>query len=273
MSLSGHPNIFNYTNYRLFLQDYIQTNYLSKGKSYRAFTKRCGIGSPNYFQQVFNFQRNISHQTAEKICTSLKFPKDALDYFLILVRLEKTKNADTRFMLLGQLQKIASRQSEKLVKDESFHSSWVHQIVWSSAHTKFFQADPLLLHRRFRDGATRDEIEKSIGFLVSKGYFVKDDDPSRFRPLPLRIESDNDVKNLDLQRNHSKFLQMAIRRMNDDLMERELQGLTLSFKKARWPQLKEKLREFIHQMNDSFCDSEDGDAVIRLQMAAFVVAD
>lgn len=273
MSLSENPEIFKYTNYRLFLQDYIQVNYLANNLSYRAFSKHCGISSPNYFQQVFTLQRNMSQQTAEKIGTSLQFSKDVLEYFVILVRMDNTKNADTRFMLMGQLKKIAARQNEKVVKDESFHGSWVHQIVWAMAHTQSFEDDQQSLQKRVRAGASRDEIEDSLDFLKSKGYFVYDDSVARYRPRSLRIETDNDLRNYDLQRNHSKFLQMAILRMNDDLMERELQGLTVAFKKTHWPQLKEKMREFVHQMNESFGASDDADAVIRLQMAAFIVAD
>lgn len=273
MNNAENLDIFKYTNYRLFLQDYIQANYLAQGKSYRAFSKNCGISSPNYFQQVFTLQRNVSQATAEKIAKSLNFSKDALEYFVILVRMDNTKNADTRFMLMGQLKKIAARQIEKVVKDESFHSSWVHQIVWAMAHTQSFEDDQQVLQKRFRSGASREEVEDSLGFLKSKGYFVYDDATARYRPQSLRIETDNDLKNYDLQRNHSKFLQMAILRMNDDLMERELQGLTVAFKKSHWPQLKERMREFVQQMNESFGTSDESDAVIRLQMAAFIVAD
>lgn len=273
MSGSEHPDIFQYDNYRLFLHDYIRDNYLAKGKSYRAFSKRCGMSSPNYFQQVLAFQRNISQRTAEKISKSMKFSKDASDYFITLVQIESAKNANDRKALFEQLQKIAARRNEKIVKDDGFHGSWVHQIVWSMAHTQFFEANPLFIQRRFRAGVSREEIDNSINFLREKGYFVREEPDSPYRPKPLKIETNNDLRNLSLQRNHSKFMQMGISRMTDDLAEREFQGLTIAFKKSSWPQLKEKMREFVRQMRDSLGDSDEADAVIRLQMAAFIVAD
>lgn len=273
MNTPGNPDIFKYTSYRLFLQDYIQASYLSKGKSYRAFSKRCGLTSPNYFQQIFAFQRNMSQQTAEKISKSLHFSKEASEYFITLVRMENSKNSDTRVMLLEQLKKIAVSQCEKVVKDASFHSSWIHQVIWTLSQTKDFDAKQPPLLQRFRGGASSDEIDKSFDFLLSKGYLIHDETLSRYRAQPIRIETDDDLQNLDLQRNHARFLQMAVLRMSDDLLERELQGLTIAFDKSQWPELKKKMREFVRQMNECFGSSEDANAVIRLQMAAFQVAD
>lgn len=266
-------DIFSYTNYRIFLGDYIQRHYLANGKSYRLLSKDCGINSPNYFQQVVSGQKNMSPQMAEKVGHALGFKKNVLKFFIQLVRLDTTRDADKKFATLSELRKIASRQKKKTVNDESFHSNWLHQVIWNLAHTKTFDMNPHAIKQAVRGSATIDDIQKSLQFLKTKGYLRFDQRRSRYVAEDLKIESSNDVRNLDLQRNHNRFLQNAQMRLNDDVARREFQGFTMALTASQLPILKQQMRTFLAQLAETLDEPGEGDFVVRLQMAAFVVAD
>jgi uncharacterized protein (TIGR02147 family) len=274
MTMRDQPSVFHYMNYRLFLSDYIRLHYLEKGKSYRAFSKRLDIGSPNYFQQVIASQKNMSVAMAERIVAYLAFPKNAAQYFLTLVRLDGTDDPNKRLRYLESLKFWAAKQTKKSVTDESFHSSWVHQVIWSLAHTRNFSLDPTALQRAIRSSVTLEEIKQSIKFLFGKGYLIVDPDTSQVIPKNVQFETDNDLRRFDLQKNHARFLQIAQLRLNDPLLDREFQGLTISIPRHGLLDVKTKLREFIQSLNESLGETiADHEIVIRLQMAAFIVAD
>lgn len=272
-TMSLNPDIFIYLNYRVYLEDYITLHFIEKGKSYRAMSKHCGIRSPNYFQQVIAGQKNMTPATGAKVCGALQLPRLAEKYFAQLVALDMAKDPDKKFALLGKLKALAAQAGKNSVSDLSFHSSWLHQIIWSLAYLKDFSTDPHAIQKAIRSSVSIAEIEASLHFLQSKGYLVWDDAAGHLLPRNVQIVTNNDLRNFDLQRNHNRFLQVAQMRLNDSLKEREYQGLTLVASKERWPELKEKMREFVLAINEQMDAGTEGDAVIRLQMAAFIMAD
>ena len=108
--------------------------------------------------------------------------------------------------------------------------------------------------------------------MKERGYLEFDAEKNRYIPKDVTIETDNDLRNFDLQRNHNRFLQAAQLRLNDDLKDREFQGLTLSIPKSRLPELKDMMRDFVKQVNEKLDGPEEADLVLRLQMAAFIIA-
>ncbi|MDQ3232328.1 MAG: TIGR02147 family protein [Pseudobdellovibrionaceae bacterium] len=265
--------IISYTSYRTFFEDYIREHYTEKGKSFRAFSKRCGIASPNYFQQVMAFRKNMTVPTAEKVAAALHFSKQETEYLRLLVKLDMARDPNHRFDILEELQRIAARSKSTKIIDPSFHGHWLHQVIWSLAHTKNFQDDPLWIAKAIRYSASEEDIIKSLGFLKAKKFLLFDPGSNRWLAKWAHFETDNDIRNFDLQKNHNRFLKFAESRLSDPVHDREYQGLTIAIPKAKIALVKQQMREFVRHLNDVLGGSDNCDAVIRVEMAAFIVAE
>lgn len=57
-----HPDVFEYLDYRAFLRDYYAERKQSRGLSFRSFSKRAGLGSPNYLKLVMEGARSRAAQ-------------------------------------------------------------------------------------------------------------------------------------------------------------------------------------------------------------------
>ena len=81
----------------------------------------------------------------------------------------------------------------------------------------------------------------------------------------------NDVRRINSQQNHLKFFQFVQHRISDELDDREFQGLTFAFRQSRLPELKDKIRGLIREVNEEFADDSDPDQVMRLQLGLFKI--
>lgn len=264
-------NIYKYINYRVFLRDLIENKITNKGLSYRYFAKRCGINAPNYFQQIIARKRNISDVTALKIAQGLDLDSKERKYFFAMVRLENAKDGVIKEQILAEMRRMAARSDgvNKKITDPSIHDHWLNSVMFELASTKGFTSDINDAATMLSGVATHAEIRKAFDFLVAKGYLVKSEKTGAFTQRPIVFQPLNDVRRIDLQRSHMRFLELAKHRLIDDIDEREYQGLTIAIRKDKLPLIKSKLREFIVSLNEDLSGDSEADQVIRIQLCAF----
>ena len=58
------PEVFDYLDYRAFLRDHYLDKKQRQGLSFRGFSKRAGLKSPNYLKLVIDGQRNLTEAMA-----------------------------------------------------------------------------------------------------------------------------------------------------------------------------------------------------------------
>ncbi|HLB59518.1 MAG TPA: TIGR02147 family protein [Bdellovibrionota bacterium] len=262
------PTVFAYTNYRQFLADFTDFKRKSRGLSYRYFSKRAKINCPNYIQLILSKRRNLTLQSAQKVSEGLGLKGYERKFFLSLVRLEGTKEGIKRLEILDDLKKFAQLGSKKAIKDESIHSSWLHAVIFELAVIKDFVLSTENVSKSLGAVATKKEIEESISFLIEKGYLEETEVRGVYRQKEIEFEPLNDLKNLNLQKSHIRFLELAKDKLNEDVSVREYQGITIAVPKSRFPELKAKIRSFVERLNQEY-SGIPSDAVIRVQCCMF----
>src|SRR5690349_5207588 len=70
--------VYEYLDYRAFLRDhYAAKKAASRAFSYRSFSKRAGVSSPNYLKLVIEGKRNLSGKMAERFALACGLDDDA----------------------------------------------------------------------------------------------------------------------------------------------------------------------------------------------------
>ncbi len=84
---AGHtPNLFDYFDYREYLQDYYQFHKKRNSSySYRLFARKAKLGSPNYLKLVVDGKRRITDRTLFQFARGLGLNRDEEKYFRELV--------------------------------------------------------------------------------------------------------------------------------------------------------------------------------------------
>lgn len=264
-------SIFSYTSSRDFLRDHVREYIEPKGISYRSVVKRSQIKNPNYLQQILSGDRNLTAESARKLAKGLALDEHEREYFVALVQLERAKGIGATGKILEKMQKLVASKSLDLRSDESIFSNWLHGVVWALAGMPQFSMTVANVQARLGGIASPDDISGSIEFLKSKKYIQKVGDPEIYKQQNVTFAPLNDLRRIEIQRNHLRYLDLAKLRLADRLDEREYQGLTISVRRDRMDYVKEKLREFIKQVSTDLSHDDAASDVMRIQCCAYWV--
>lgn len=260
--------IFNYLNYRKFLSDRLVIE-LKEGKTYRHLSKEVGMSTPNFFQQVISGQRNLTELHAKKIAVFLSLSAIETEYLVLMSRLLRDSYKDKEAILEKMQQMIRSAKINE-VYDQDFHSHWLHQVVFEMATAKGLGFTKQKFSERLKHLATSDEVQNSLDFLLAKGYLSRTDD-GRYMQENVKFSSPQNIRNIDIRRNHLRFLDMAKHRVHADIFERSFQGLTIAMPARAMPDLNERLARLVDEIDLIYNSGPDADTVVRLQLCAFQV--
>jgi len=264
-------DIFSYVNYRSFLSDVIQEK-LNQGISYRSLAKKANINSPNYFQLIIRGKRSISPITAKKIALGLELKKYEQEFFINLVKLNTAKGDHIRVKILSEQKSIIEKAKRVKIIDSSIHSHWLHCLVFELAGIRNFKLTPDQIWRWTKGLAKKDEIESSIKFLIDRGFLENSNVPDSYKQKRINFEPLNDVRRIEQQQCHLRFLELAKHRLNDDLADREFQALTIAIPRSKIETLKEQIRKFVFELNEQNSFSQEADIVFHVQCSAFIIA-
>lgn len=264
-------SVFSYSDYRVFLKDYIDSRIAQGGLSFRFFAKRAGISSPNYLQQVINGKRSLTLASGQKVAVALSLRAIERKYFLELVRLDRSEDLKTQAVALANMSRLAKLGTAKVSYTENFHSSWLHGVIWELASLPGFELTIENMLKYLGHCATEQEIRHSKDFLVKNQFLVETADPNIYAQALVRIESKNDIYNIELRRKHQCLLEQAIRNLELPTELRENQGLTISISSQKIPLIKAKFREFIAELAADLSNDDKANQVAHIELSMFPV--
>jgi uncharacterized protein (TIGR02147 family) len=261
------PSIYAFGNYRAYLAAFLDAK-KAGGESFRQVAKACGITSPNYFQQVIARKRNMTVATAVKVAAGFALDERARKYFVALVQFEHDPGADKE-QILEKLRLYAKEQGRKSVRDVAIHSSWLHGVVWELARTEGFVFTLENVQARLGHIASKKDIEESMAFLKKQKWLVPSDVPGVMKQNEIHFEILDDVRRIDLQRTHLRFLEIAKHRISDDLDDREYRYLTIAVPRSKFPVIKQKIRDFHAEIWKELDGASPPETVVHLQICLF----
>jgi uncharacterized protein (TIGR02147 family) len=267
------PDVFQYNDPVAWLKDTVEFKISGGTLSFRALAKHLGFGAPNYLQLLLKHERRFTVQIAEKISKGFKLDRHRARYLDCMAQLAFKPDVKKQVFLLEEMKKHIEAAGRASFKDPGIHSKWLHAIVLELVNIKDYQLTADNVQRSLKGIATKAEIEDSITFLQKKGFVQVTNTPHVYRQKKIEFTPINDVRQIDLQRNHMRYLELAKHKVNEELDRREFQGLTIAVPSRRLPEAKKMLREFVANFRNEFGNYKDNDSVIRLQAVLFFLTD
>ena len=127
MATQPAVGVYAYLDYRAFLRDhYAAKKAASRAFSYRSFSKRAGVASPNYLKLVIEDKRSLSPKMAERFAHACGLDADASRYFVHLVAFNQAKTSTERAQAYDKLTGFQRyRQAHKLeIAHAAYYSDW-----------------------------------------------------------------------------------------------------------------------------------------------------
>jgi uncharacterized protein (TIGR02147 family) len=102
--------ILDYMNYREYLRDFFKEKKREvRFYSYRLFSLKAGLKSPNFLKLVIKDERNLSKQSVYKFSKALNLSKMETDYFENLVFFNQSKTPDEKDFFLSRITEYLAR--------------------------------------------------------------------------------------------------------------------------------------------------------------------
>src|SRR5690606_19084387 len=153
----------------------------------------------------------------------LKLKEIEKKFLMLMVDLEKTADTDDSMRILNRMKKMIGRAKHTSIVDTTIFDHWLYGVVFEIFKLGAVKNMVDLTSIRTRISVSSEQLKEACQFLSRKGYLLEKD--NEFVPSAVEFQPQNDVRRINSQQNHLKFFQLAQHRVNDELADREFQGL------------------------------------------------
>ncbi len=245
-------DIFGYLDYRAFLRDvYAAKKAGPRGFSYRAFSQRAGLSSPNALKLVIDGARNLTPQMAERFAKALRLGDEATAYFLDLVGFGQAKSVGERAAFYQRL--TASKRYQRVhpldLAHAAYYGSWYMPAIRELAARADFDPDPAWIAGRLQPAITPLEAKRALGVLLELGLLVRDPDGRVHQGEAQLLATAAETRSVHLASYHKAMMTRAAAAL-DDLPsdKRDVSSLTLCVGADGLALLKERLQRFRREL-------------------------
>jgi uncharacterized protein (TIGR02147 family) len=264
--------VYAYLDYRAFLRDhYASKKAASRAFSYRAFSKRAGVSSPNYLKLVIEGKRSLSPKMAERFAHACGLDTDGSRYFVQLVGFNQAKTSVERAQFYDRLTGFQRyRQAHKLeLAHAAYYSEWFMPAIRELVAAPRFREDPDWIAEQMIPIITPTQARQALETLIELKLLVRDEKGRLVQSDPL-LSTGAETRGLHIVAFHRAMTQRAMESI--DLVpkpERDISSLTLCLGREGLRKLKERLQRFRRELLELSALEADPEQVVQLNFQLF----
>jgi uncharacterized protein (TIGR02147 family) len=265
-------DVFAYLDYRAFLRDYYNLRKASaRGFSYRSFSRRAGLTSPNYLKLVIDGKRNLSASMAKRFAEACGLARDDQRYFVDLVAFGQATTLSDRDQYYARLTGFQRyRQAHKLdLAHAAYYSAWYMPAIRELAARSDFDANPQWIARQLVPEITASEAQRALDTLLELGLLVMSADGS-VKQQDVLLSTGPETRGLHIANYHRTMMQRATESI--DLVgpkDRDISSLTLCLGRDGVRAFKERVQRFRKELLELSALETDPEQVVQLNFQLF----
>jgi uncharacterized protein (TIGR02147 family) len=272
VSKDAPVDVYGYLDYRAFLRDYYAARKAkSKAFSYRSFSRRAGVASPNYLKLVIEGQRSLSAKMAEKFAQACGLDLDAGRYFAHLVAFNQAKTSSERAQHYGKLTSFQHyRRAHKLeIAHAAYYSEWYIPAIRELAAARDFREDPEWIADQLVPTITPLQAARALETLLDLGLLVRGE-AERLVQADTILSTGPETRGLHITAFHRAMTQRALESI--DLVpaqDRDISSLTLCLSRGGLRSFKERLQRFRRELLELSALESEPEQVVQLNFQLF----
>lgn len=258
--------IWDHLDYRGFLLSFYETKKrASRGRfSYRVFSNKTGVQSPNYLKLIVDGSRNLTLPHARRVAKFCGLSAEETQYFLSLVKWNQAGKQEEASELWSQVLKLRSRA--KRLELSSAQLGIVTDLnviaLFELLQVEQKSLDKERLAKRLNQSVK--DVEAGLA-LLEKAQLIRGN-----KVLNKTLKSADDVPSKSIRQYHHQALEAARKALESTAVEeREYISTTLTVKKSDLPKLKEQIRALRDQMLSSAEAAAGAEEVYQLNVQLF----
>ena len=265
-------DVFGYLDYRAYLRDYYAAKKAQgRGFSFRAFSMRAGLGSPNYLKLVMDGERNLSAEMAERFAAALGLSGDGAAFFQALVSFNQAKGPDERGESYAKLASFRRyRLAQKLeLAHAAYHSLWYLPAIRELAARKDFRDDPAWIAGQLVPAIEPDEAASALATLERLGLLVRGEDGG-LRQGEALLTTGPESRHVHLRAYHRTMIERAAAAIDVvPAPERDVSSLTVCLGPEGLARFKERIARFRRELLELSALESDPSQVVQINFQLF----
>ncbi|MBL8025178.1 MAG: TIGR02147 family protein [Fibrobacteres bacterium] len=275
MKTKTSVSVFNYTDYRTYLSDYIsEQKKAGKGFSYRKFAEKAGYNSSGLLIDVIKKRTNINPDVVAKFTKGLGLNSKESDYFDNLVKFNQSKTTENKNHYFGKMVRLLSGKATTVrTEDHKYFSLWYYPAVREILAIFEFRGDYSELAQHLRPTITAQEAKGAISFLLKNG-FIRIDETGRYVAVQQTLTTDADVYSLNTANFRRNMMQLGIESIDRfKPADRNVSSITFSVSHKAIPDIKAEIEACHARIKNIIEKSTDDDILCQLNFQLFPLSD
>lgn len=265
------PNIWDYLDFRLYLKDfYFRKKEKHPHFSYRLFSQKTGVQSPNYLKLIIDGERNLTRTHAKQVAKYCQLDNEQTSYFLALVFWEQSKDREEKDLFWKEVLRSRKDSSESKIQNWQLAllSSWHAIAILEMARLKDFRFDYDWILKRFRCAFSKKELKEAIATLVQAQLIeVKGEAIQRIEGT---LKTSDDIPSSCVRKFHRDIIREASAAIElVPINVREYSSSTIGISNAEIAALKEEVRVFRNHILKTYGKGDSPDQVYQLNIQFF----
>jgi uncharacterized protein (TIGR02147 family) len=265
-------DVFAYLDFRAFLRDYYEDRKRAgRGFSYRNFSRRAGLKSPNYLKLVIDGERNLSPDMAERFAEACGLKHDEVRYFVDLVAFGQASSLTERNQHYARLTGFQRyRNAHKLdLAHAAYYSAWYMPAIRELAARTDFRDDPAWIARQLSPPIATSEAARALDTLLELGLLVRETDGT-IRQTDALLSTGPETRGLHIASYHRMMMHRAMESI--DLIapqHRDISSLTLCLGAEGLRAFKERIQRFRKELLELSALETDPEQVVQINFQLF----
>lgn len=269
------PDIFNYTDYRLFIKDfYEEKKKASAAFSYQVFAQKAGFRTNSYLIDVINGRKALSKTSIYDVAKAMDLKKKETEFFDVLVHFTHAKKNKEREFYFERIKSMAGKTSRKIVGVEQydFYSKWYHAVIRELVVMKDFNGDLHTLARRLNPPVTVKQARESVDLLLRLGMIEKQAS-GKYRLKDTTIHTGDEISSLAIYHYQQQGLKMAGQALDKvSAKARDISTFTTGISESCFTAMKKEIQDFRSRMEQLAQEDRSQDRVYHMNIQFFPVS-
>jgi uncharacterized protein (TIGR02147 family) len=244
------PDVYAFLDYRAFLRAYYEQRKQAGRLSFRSFSQRAGLRSPNYLKLVMDGQRNLSADMAARFARACGLSGDAERYFERIVEFNQARTVDDRTLCYRKLcrERRFRERHEQGPAQDLYHSRWYLPAIRELAASVDFRPDAEWIASRLLPPISTREAKLALDTLLELGMLKHAEEGSITRG-DATVTTGPEMRSLHLMSFHRTMIEHAKSAIDRvPAAQRDISSLTLCLGEGGLDRIKRAVQRFRREL-------------------------
>lgn len=263
--------LFEYTNYRAFLDDYFKEQKRLKSHfSHRFFAQKAGFRSPSFYSEIVKGKYSLSHRSMPMMVKGLGLNKPQAEYFETLVWLNQSTDPKEQSKYRRKLDCLRERTELYKLGGAEIHylKEWYYQVIRELVCDTDWEGDYKKLGEMMIPPLPASKAREAVEILCKLDLVRKTPDGSYVQTS--RGVSSEGIPASAMMRARRQTLEHSIESLEQTpSSERYMAYSTVAISKKSYEALKELMNETRGRMVDLVFSDEDPERIYEVVFQMF----